>query len=218
MNKGKCFTSIKVNWKLFLKGMRCRNGKCAYERYVHWSTNVKKIIYSRLKPFSKMMIEKRIILWYYNIKEHWLRQYFINAYQTSSTNIKLKLFFLLENTIKNALYLSSIALNCREAQNMIVHRKVMLNKKIVRSPNIQLKINDVIELYKFNTSIINNNYSIDIDKEKSSWLEVEFKIINDWWYAYWIKVISNPMFNKSIHTSCKIDKIIEYYCKLKIKK
>jgi len=131
--------------KLFLKGERCNDTKCSFEKksYVpgqHGQTNRR-----RLSNYGLQLREKQKIKRIYGIFEKQFRRYFeIATGQHGITGTNL--MKLLESRLDNVVYRLGFASSRKMARELVSHRHFTVNGKIVTIPSYLVKPNDVIQV------------------------------------------------------------------------
>lgn len=130
--------------KLFLKGDRCFEAKCAltrrsYKPGMHGQKRARKV-----SDYGRQLNEKQKVRRLYGITERQMKNYFEKAGK-SKTATGQELLILLESRLDNTLYRGGLASSRAEARQLISHRKVKVNSKTVTFPSYQLKANNVID-------------------------------------------------------------------------
>ena len=128
--------------KLYLKGERCTNGKCAFD---HRSAAPGQHGAARKKvgEYGKQLREKQKARRYYGVLEKQFRHYYDMAEKMegiTSTN----LLILLERRLDNVIYRMGMAESRKEARQLVLHAHFTLNGKKVTIPSILIKAGDVI--------------------------------------------------------------------------
>lgn len=142
--ENQCRQCRKFGTKLFLKGARCLSPKCALTRrnYAPGGQGPKNRA-PRRSEYGTQLFEKQKAKTEYGLRE---RQ-FIKIFKTASrskTATGAELLKLLEVRLDNIVYRLGWASSRAQARQLIVHRKIKLNDKIVNIPSIVLKPKDII--------------------------------------------------------------------------
>ena len=130
--------------KLYLKGERCTNGKCAFD---HRSTAPGQHGAARKKvgEYGKQLREKQKARRYYGVLEKQFRHYYDMAEKMEGIT-GTNLLILLERRLDNVIYRMGMAESRKEARQLVLHGHFRLNGKKVTIPSILLKAGDVITL------------------------------------------------------------------------
>ena len=130
--------------KLFLKGERCYNGKCAVEKRayapgMHGQNRKKQSEYgSQLREKQKA---KRI----YGVLETQFRNYFEEASRKQGKTGD-NLMTILELRLDNVIYRAGFARSRTEARQIVRHNHIEVNGKKVNIPSYEVKAGDVVTL------------------------------------------------------------------------
>ena len=128
--------------KLYLKGERCTNGKCAFD---HRSTAPGQHGAARKKvgEYGKQLREKQKARRYYGVLEGQFKHYYELAEQMEGI-VGENLLILLERRLDNVVYRMGMAASRKEARQLVLHSHFTLNGKKVSTPSILVKAGDVI--------------------------------------------------------------------------
>ena len=128
--------------KLYLKGERCTNGKCAFD---HRSTAPGQHGAARKKvgEYGKQLREKQKARRYYGVQEGQFRHYYDLAEKMEGI-VGQNLLELLERRLDNVVYRMGMAASRKEARQLVLHSHFTLNGKKVATPSILVKAGDVI--------------------------------------------------------------------------
>ena len=128
--------------KLYLKGERCTNGKCAFD---HRSTAPGQHGAARKKvgEYGKQLREKQKARRYYGVLEGQFKHYYEMAEKMDGITGQ-NLLTLLERRLDNVVYRMGMAASRKEARQLVLHAHFTLNGKKVTSPSILVKAGDVI--------------------------------------------------------------------------
>ena len=128
--------------KLYLKGERCTNGKCAFD---HRSTAPGQHGTARKKvgEYGKQLREKQKARRYYGVLEGQFRHYYELAEKMEGLTGE-NLLVLLERRLDNVVYRMGMAASRKEARQLVLHAHFTLNGKKVTIPSILVKAGDVI--------------------------------------------------------------------------
>ena len=128
--------------KLYLKGERCTNGKCAFD---HRSTAPGQHGAARKKvgEYGKHLREKQKARRYYGVLEGQFRHYYEMAEKMEGIT-GTNLLVLLERRLDNVVYRMGMAASRKEARQLVLHAHFTLNGKKVTIPSLLVKAGDVI--------------------------------------------------------------------------
>ena len=128
--------------KLYLKGERCTNGKCAFD---HRSTAPGQHGAARKKvgEYGKQLREKQKTRRYYGVLEGQFYHYYEMAEKMEGI-VGTNLLVLLERRLDNVVYRMGMAASRKEARQLVLHAHFTLNGKKVSIPSILVKPGDVI--------------------------------------------------------------------------
>ena len=128
--------------KLYLKGERCTNGKCAFD---HRSTAPGQHGAARKKvgEYGKHLREKQKARRYYGVLEGQFKHYYEMAEKMEGITGQ-NLLMLLERRLDNVVFRMGMAASRKEARQLVLHAHFTLNGKKVSIPSILVKVGDVI--------------------------------------------------------------------------
>ena len=128
--------------KLYLKGERCTNGKCAFD---HRSTAPGQHGAARKKvgEYGKQLREKQKARRYYGVLEGQFKHYYEMAEKMDGIT-GTNLLVLLERRLDNVIYRMGMAESRKEARQLVLHAHFTLNGKKVNIPSLLIKAGDVI--------------------------------------------------------------------------
>ena len=128
--------------KLYLKGERCTNGKCAFD---HRSTAPGQHGAARKKvgEYGKQLREKQKARRYYGVLEGQFKHYYELAEKQEGIT-GANLLILLERRLDNVVYRMGMAASRKEARQLVLHAHFTLNGKKVTIPSLLVKAGDVI--------------------------------------------------------------------------
>lgn len=99
----------------------------------------------KVSEYGKQLIEKQKVKAYYGIMERQLRRYFTIA-QKAEGKTGEALIETLECRLDNLVYRLGIANSIRMARQLVSHRHITLDGKIVNIPSQEVKVGQVIQL------------------------------------------------------------------------
>ena len=98
------------------------------------------------KEKQKRLLEKQKLRFYYSLTEKQLVSYIKNARTSKRSTIEI-LFRQLEIRLDNVLFRRSFALTLPHARQIVNHRKVKVNRKLVTVSNYFCFISQIIKIY-----------------------------------------------------------------------
>ena len=211
----KCKICRAFGTKLFLKGERCHNQKCAIIKR-NYPPGIRKKRGRMLSEYGLQLREKQKIRHSYGLSERQLKNYFIKAracstasfrraYPTNSLGRVSKRLIsdvlpeLLEKRLDNVIFRLGFAESRSVAKQLVSHGHFYINGRRVTIPSFQIKIGDVVSFKpksrnKFKDLILKR-------KEVPSWLALDKEKLE-------AKITSSPS-KESVGED--ISKVIEYY-------
>ncbi|ADD79927.1 30S ribosomal protein S4 [Candidatus Riesia pediculicola] len=155
---------------LFLKSnIRQIESKCKIDRFPG-QHGAKK---SRLSDYGIQFREKQKLRRIYGILERQFRRYYMKSSKLKG-NTGENLLVLLERRLDNVVYRIGLGSTRSEARQLVSHKSILVNKKIVNIPSYQVNIDDIIETSEFSSSQNRIKSSIELSqqREQVSWLEI----------------------------------------------
>ncbi len=130
--------------KLHLKGERDFNGKSAIDRR-NYPPGQHGQSRSKLSTYGVQLREKQACKIIYGVLEKQFRRYFATAarYKGVTGTVLLQ---LLESRLDNLVYRVGFASTRRQARQLVGHKHVTVNGKVVTIPSYRVKPDDVISL------------------------------------------------------------------------
>ena len=141
-----CKLCRREGMKLFLKGERCLSDKCAIERR-NYPPGQHGPNPRRRKPsdYANQLREKQKVKRIYGVMEAQFKNYYVKASQKTGNTGEL-LLTSLESRLDNAIYRLGFASSRSQARQLVRHRHITVNGRIVDVPSYQVKAGDVIEV------------------------------------------------------------------------
>lgn len=131
--------------KLFLKGARCMSEKCAIERRQYAPGQHGQNLRRKISPYGLQLREKQKVRRTYGILERQFRNYFKKAAQRTGVTGEL-LLQMLESRLDNLVYRLGFAPSRKAARQLVRHRRILVNGRIMDIPSYQVKPNEVIRV------------------------------------------------------------------------
>ena len=168
-----CRFCREANSRLYLKGERCYTDKCALDRkgYPPGQHGQRRRKYS---DYGAQLREKQKVKRMYGVLEKQFRIYFQNAFRKKGIT-GLNLLFLLEYRLDNVVYRLGLANSRAEARQLVRHRHVQVNSRVVNIPSFQVRPNDKIQVREKSRKMQRILEAMETIDRKSvpSWLELE---------------------------------------------
>ncbi len=131
--------------KLFLKGSRCLSQKCAVERRQYAPGQHGQSMRRKVSAYGLQLREKQKVRRTYGILERQFRNYFKKAdAKTGITGENLVQF--LEQRLDNLVYRLGFAPSRKSARQLVRHRHIMVNDRIVDVPSYSVRPGQVIRV------------------------------------------------------------------------
>jgi len=199
----KCRLCRAAGGKLFIKGARCLSAKCPIER----KGAVKPGMHGAKRPskptdYGIQLRAKQKAKRIYGVQETQFRNLYLKA-KTMKGLVGDNLMSLAERRLDNVVYLSGLCLSRSSAKQLISHKHILINKKILNISSYQVKIGDTISLDKKIAKQIGDLPLSLSDFKTPSWLDLNKKELS-------VKVISLPN-PEEFKNDIEVDLIIEYY-------
>ena len=133
--------------KLFLKGTKCYTEKCPVERrnYAPGQHGMAQARRRKSSEYAQQLREKQKVKRIYGVSEKYFRSMFVRAAQQHGVKGE-NLLIGLESRLDNVLYRMNFASSRKEARQIVRHRHVEVNGRLVDIPSFQVKPGDEIKL------------------------------------------------------------------------
>ncbi|MDD3998960.1 MAG: 30S ribosomal protein S4 [Candidatus Shapirobacteria bacterium] len=200
----KCRLCRSEGVKLYLKGDRCFSPKCPLEKKGAVKPGMHGAKRSR-KPtdYGIQLRAKQKAKRFYGVAETQFKNYYTAAKKLKGL-VGENLLILIERRLDNVVYLSGLCLSRSHAKQLISHKEVLVNGKVLNISSYLVKVGDVITLkpkiieksgdtFKYANKDFKAPEWIDLDKSKSS-----------------AKIIALPIIDQN-HNGIDVNLIIEYY-------
>ncbi len=165
-----CKLCRQLGVKLYLKGDRCLTEKCAFERRPY-PPGKERFQRRKVSDYAIHLMEKQKARAIYGVRERQFRRYFFKAKREKGRTGE-NLVRILESRLDNMLYRAGFAASRRQARQMISHRFVKVNGRIVNIPSYLLRKGDVVELAKEN-DFIKARVEEAVKRGIPSWFQVD---------------------------------------------
>ena len=189
--------------KLYLKGERCTNGKCAFD---HRSTAPGQHGAARKKvgEYGKQLREKQKARRYYGVLEGQFAHYFEMAEQKQGIAGE-NLLKILESRLDNVVYTAGFGMSRRQARQLVLHRHFTVNGHTVNIPSFLVKPGDVVEVRGTACEKIKENVEKNASRPVPMWMSFDKDAL---------KVVVNRLPERSeIELDVEEQLIVELYSK-----
>lgn len=156
---------------LFLKsGVRAIDTKCKIDN-APGQHGARK---PRLSDYGVQLREKQKVRRMYGVLEKQFRNYYKEAARITG-NTGENLLVLLENRLDNVVYRLGYAATRAEARQLVSHKAILVNGKVVNIPSFKVNVDDVISVREKakNQARIKAALELAEQREKPTWLEVD---------------------------------------------
>lgn len=156
---------------LFLKsGVRAIDTKCKIDNApgVHGARR------GRLSEFGVQLREKQKVRRMYGVLEKQFRNYYKEAARLKG-NTGENLLQLLEGRLDNVVYRMGFGATRAESRQLVSHKAILVNGKVVNVPSFKVKANDVVTIREKakQQSRIKAALEVAEQREKPTWIEVD---------------------------------------------
>ncbi|BDM66137.1 30S ribosomal protein S4 [Shewanella sp. NFH-SH190041] len=156
---------------LFLKsGVRAIDSKCKLEA-APGQHGARK---PRLSEYGLQLREKQKVRRIYGVLEKQFRNYYKEAARLKG-NTGENLLQLLETRLDNVVYRMGFGATRAEARQLVSHKSVMVNGRVVNIPSFKVSANDVVSIREKSQkqSRIKGALEVAAQREKPTWVEVD---------------------------------------------
>ena len=159
--------------KLFLKGPRCYTEKCAVSRreYAPGQHGQSRI---KLSDYGLQLREKQKVKRIYGVLERQFRRYFSIAEKSKGITGEV-LLQLLERRLDNVIFRAGFSLSRTEARQIVAHRHIRVNGRIVDIPSYSVRVGDSMKITDSQGLLKRIKDNIEFTKERGlpKWLEMD---------------------------------------------
>jgi len=164
--------------KLFLKGTRCYTEKCAIERRGYPPGVHGRMASRRRKQseYATQLREKQKVKRIYGVLETQFENYFDKSAQTPGVTGE-NLLIMLECRLDNVVYRLGLAPSRKGARQLVRHRHIIVNGRVVDVPSYQVSPGERIQVKEKSREMPLILGSIESRGKEGTlpWLEVDFK-------------------------------------------
>ncbi|PJG84885.1 30S ribosomal protein S4 [Conservatibacter flavescens] len=156
---------------LFLKsGVRAIDSKCKIDT-APGQHGARKL---RLSDYGSQLREKQKVRRIYGILERQFRNYYKEANRLKG-NTGENLLVLLEGRLDNVVYRMGFAATRAEARQLVSHKAIVVNGRVVNIPSFQVSVDDIIAVREKSKKQARIKASLELaeQREKPTWLDVD---------------------------------------------
>jgi len=168
-----CKRCRRENVKLFLKGDRCYTDKCAFDRRpyppgVHGQRR------SKPTEYGVRLREKQKVRHIYGIMERQFRRYFAMADSAKGVTGE-NLLSNLERRLDSACFRLGFAATRTDARQLVRHKHVLVNGRVVNVPSFLVRPGDVISIHERSQKLvrIEQAQATAGRREAPTWIELD---------------------------------------------
>ena len=202
--EAKCRLCRREGAKLFLKGDKCYNGKCPFEKRPvapgpHGAGRRK------VSEYGQQLREKQKVKRIYGVQEGQFRMYYEKADAMKGITGE-NMLSLLERRLDNVIYRMGLGVSRAQARQLVNHGHFTVNGKKVNIPSYIVKAGDVVAVRENKKS---NKYFTAVKESKLTpapkWMEFDAEKLEG-------KIVSIPV-REEIDTPIQEQMIVELYSK-----
>jgi len=159
--------------KLFLKGTRCSSNKCAFEKRGYAPGQHGRSRRFKQSEYSIQLREKQKVKRMFGVLERQFRNYFAKADRSKGITGE-NLLKILEFRLDNIVYRLGLAASRNSARQLVRHRHILVNGRLVDIPSYQVSVGDEIRVKEKSRQLdmIHNSMKRVRDGKLVSWLEL----------------------------------------------
>ena len=166
-----CKLARREGTDLFLKsGVRPLDSKCKADT-VPGQHGARR---GRLSDYAVQLREKQKVRRIYGVLEKQFRNYYKKAdRQKGATGVNLLL--LLESRLDNVVYRTGLGCTRAESRQLISHKSIMVNGKVVNIPSYQIQVDDVVTVREKAKSQLRIKAALALASQRAAveWIDVD---------------------------------------------
>lgn len=170
--EAKCRLCRREGGKLFLKGDKCYNGKCPFEKRPT-PPGAHGLGRKKVSEYGQQLREKQKVKRIYGVQEGQFRAYYAKADRMKGITGE-NMLSLLERRLDNVIFRMGIGVSRSQSRQLVNHGHFLVNGKKVNIPSYIVKVGDVITVKECKTS---NKYFEELKATKGGntpkWLEFD---------------------------------------------
>lgn len=192
--------------RLFLKGSRCTSPKCALERkaYAPGQHGNSRMRRPKESEYGNQLREKQKVRRIYGVLEKQFRICFKEAERMSGITGD-NLLMLLETRLDNAVYRMGLAVSRAESRQLVSHRHVTVNGRIVNVASYRVRPDDVIAVKPRSQRIQPVQMAVNLASGRPvpGWLSVNLGTLSG-------TVLSRPT-RAQVNADVRENMVVEFY-------
>jgi small subunit ribosomal protein S4 len=198
-----CKLCRREGMKLYLKGPKCESPKCPVEKRP-FPPGQHGRARGREKEYQLRLREKQKARRIYGVMERQFRSYYESAARQKGATGE-NLLRLLERRIDNVVFRAGFALSRDDARQLVRHRHVLVNGKIMKTPSALVRVGDVVSVKEKSKGIVRVLESRERAQSKTipSWLSTNLETLET-------RVVGLPE-RSDIDAPVKESFIVEFY-------
>lgn len=202
--EAKCRLCRREGGKLFLKGDKCYNGKCPFEKRP-MAPGQHGLARKKVSEYGQQLREKQKVKRIYGVQEGQFRSYYEKADRMKGITGE-NMLSLLERRLDNVIFRMGIGASRSQARQLVNHGHFLVNGKKVNIPSYIVRVGDVVTVKESKTS---NKYFEAIKATKGGntpkWLEFDTEKLEG-------KILALPV-REDIDSQIAEHMIVELYSK-----
>ena len=179
----KCKLMRREGTDLYLKsGSRSLDTKCNLEKTPGQPADARR---GKSSDYSLQLREKQKVKRMYGLLERQFRNYYLKAAKTKG-NTGDNLLNLLETRLDNVVYRMGFGVTRAESRQIVTHKSILVNGKVVNIPSYNVKPNDEISVRDKSKEHLRIKAAVELAKSKdqASWIEVSFDQMKGTFLSY----------------------------------
>lgn len=169
----KCKLSRREGTDLFLKARgKSLEGKCKLDQQPGQHGQKR----GRLSDYASQLREKQKLRRIYGVLERQFRNYYKAAAQKKGATGQNLLNFL-ESRLDNVVYRMGFASTRNEARQLVSHKSILVNDKVLNVPSYQVKVGDIISIRERSRSQLRIKDALGVAEQYGFpvWVDVDVK-------------------------------------------
>jgi small subunit ribosomal protein S4 len=162
--------------KLFLKGTKCYTEKCPVERrnYAPGQHGLAQARRKKMSDYAQQLREKQKVRRIYGVSERYFKTLFERASKQAGVTGE-NLLVSLESRLDNVVYRLGFGSSRKQARQVVRHRHVEVNRRLVDVPSFQVKPGDEVRIRETSKDLLPVQVSLESKTRPSTvrWLAVD---------------------------------------------
>ncbi|MCA1830426.1 MAG: 30S ribosomal protein S4 [Actinobacteria bacterium] len=199
-----CKLCRREGMKLYLKGIKCETPKCPVEKRPFPPGQHGRARRPRDSEYLLRLREKQKARRVYGVLENQFRAYYAKAARQKGATGE-NLLRLLERRLDNVVFRAGFAQSRDDARQLVLHRHVLVNGRITKTPSVQVRVGDVISIKEKTKSAVRVLEARERAQSRTipSWLSVNAE-------RFEVQVLNFPE-RAEIDVPVKESFIVEFY-------